>query len=278
MFENMELRGNMLGKKGFFQKKSVVQTSENETQVTTQQIKEIGHQVTALKQKLKVAEQEKENIKLECENLRHGQLKESKALLDKKSAEFEKTLGEQRIKLEQEMVEKNAQLKIVEAALESEKAQVTKLTQELETALSTKASEVKALTKEKLEIKSQVSGALLELQEHFDYKTALLETERELLAQEKEKQETLTLQNLEACEAIMRKTEDEAGQIIDTAKATAQATAQQIISDAQAEIAEKEAQSREELDRLKGRIDHYSTQINAAAQTIDTLLGTISSL
>ncbi|MGO3371480.1 hypothetical protein [Pseudolactococcus laudensis] len=74
--------------------------------------------------------------------------------------------------------------------------------------------------------------------------------------------------------SFMRKTEDEAGQIIDTANATAQ----QIISDAQAEITEKEAQSREELDRLKGRIDHYSTQINAAAQTIDTLLGTISSL
>lgn len=274
MFENIELRGNMLGKKGFFQKKMVGQTSENETSITTEQIKEIGHQVTTLKQKLKVAEQEKENIKLECETLRHGQLKESKGLLDKKSAEFEKTLGDQHLKFEQELAAKNASLSALEAELQSEKAQVTNLTQDFETALATKAAEIKDLTKEKLEIKSQVSGVLLELQEHFDYKTALLETERELLAQEKDKQETLSFQNLEACESIMRQTEAEAAQIIETAKTTAQ----QLINDAQAEIAEKEAQSKEELNRLKGRIDHYSTQINAAAQTIDTLLGTISHL
>lgn len=287
--ENIKIRGIMVEKKGFFQRKAASKTSESGTSsgttTMTQQVEEIGRQVISLRQRLKVAEQEKENIKLEFDALKHGHLKEAATLLEKKRAEFEKKLAEQGTKCEQDIASlsqkletKNERLKAVEAALESEKAQVTKLTQELETALSTKASEVKALTKEKLEIKSQVSGALLELQEHFDYKTALLETERELLAQEKEKQETLTLQNLEACEAIMRKTEDEAGQIIDTAKATAQATAQQIISDAQAEIAEKEAQSREELDRLKGRIDHYSTQINAAAQTIDTLLGTISSL
>ena len=70
--------------------------------------------------------------------------------------------------------------------------------------------------------------------------------------------------------------------ITDYAKIPAEITlapnSSQQVKVAQAEIAEKEAQSREELDRLKGRIDHYSTQINAAAQTIDTLLGTISSL
>ncbi len=274
MFENIELRGNMLGKKGFFQKKSVVQTSENETQVTTEQMKKLGHQLMALKQKLAASEQENENLKLECDNLRHGQLKESKALLDKKSAEFEKTLGEQRIKLEQEMVEKNAKLQTAEIALQAEKDRFTKLTQELEDALSSKATEVKALTKEKLEIKSQVSEVLIELQEHFDYKTALLETERELLAQEKNKQETQVIQKLEACEEMMRQTEDEADQIIETAKATAQ----QLIQDAQVEIEEKQAQSKAELNRLKGRIDHYSTQINAATQTIDSLLGTINRL
>jgi chromosome segregation ATPase len=266
MFENIELRGNMLGKKGFFQKKSVVQTSENETQVTTEQMKKLGHQLMALKQKLAASEQENENLKLECDNLRHGQLKESKALLDKKSAEFEKTLGEQRIKLEQEMVEKNAKLQTAEIALQAEKDRFTKLTQELEDALSSKATEVKALTKEKLEIKSQVSEVLIELQEHFDYKTALLETERELLAQEKNKQETQVIQKIEACEEMMRQTEDEADQIIETAKATAQ----QLIQDAQVEIEEKQAQSKAELNRLKGRIDHYSTQINAATQTIDS--------
>lgn len=274
MFENIELRGNMLGKKGFFQKKSVVQTSENETQVTTEQMKKLGHQLMALKQRLAASEQENENLKLECDNLRHGQLKESKALLDKKSAEFEKTLGEQRIKLEQEMVEKNAKLQTAEIALQAEKDRFTKLTQELEDALSSKATEVKALTKEKLEIKSQVSEVLIELQEHFDYKTALLETERELLAQEKNKQETQVIQKLEACEEMMRQTEDEADQIIETAKATAQ----QLIQDAQVEIEEKQAQSKAELNRLKGRIDHYSTQINAATQTIDSLLGTINRL
>lgn len=274
MFENIELRGNMLGKKGFFQKKSVVQTSENKTQVTTEQMKKLGHQLMALKQKLAASEQENENLKLECDNLRHGQLKESKALLDKKSAEFEKTLGEQRIKLEQEMVEKNAKLQTAEIALQAEKDRFTKLTQELEDALSSKATEVKALTKEKLEIKSQVSEVLIELQEHFDYKTALLETERELLAQEKNKQETQVIQKLEACEEMMRQTEDEADQIIETAKATAQ----QLIQDAQVEIEEKQAQSKAELNRLKGRIDHYSTQINAATQTIDSLLGTINRL
>lgn len=83
------------------------------------------------------------------------------------------------------MVEKNAKLQTAEIALQAEKDRFTKLTQELEDALSSKATEVKALTKEKLEIKSQVSEVLIELQEHFDYKTALLETERELLAQEK---------------------------------------------------------------------------------------------
>jgi hypothetical protein len=274
MFENIELRGNMLGKKGFFQKKSVVQTSENETQVTTEQMKKLGHQLMALKQRLAASEQENENLKLECDNLRHGQLKESKALLDKKSAEFEKTLGEQRIKLEQEMVEKNAKLQTAEIALQAEKDRFTKLTQELEDALSSKATEVKALTKEKLEIKSQVSEVLIELQEHFDYKTALLETERELLAQEKNKQETQAIQKIEACEEMMRQTEDEADQIIETAKATAQ----QLIQDAQVEIEEKQAQSKAELNRLKGRIDHYSTQINAATQTIDSLLGTINRL
>ena len=262
MFENIELRGNMLGKKGFFQKKSVVQTSENETQVTTEQMKKLGHQLMALKQRLAASEQENENLKLECDNLRHGQLKESKALLDKKSAEFEKTLGEQRIKLEQEMVEKNAKLQTAEIALQAEKDRFTK------------ATEVKALTKEKLEIKSQVSEVLIELQEHFDYKTALLETERELLAQEKNKQETQAIQKIEACEEMMRQTEDEADQIIETAKATAQ----QLIQDAQVEIEEKQAQSKAELNRLKGRIDHYSTQINAATQTIDSLLGTINRL
>lgn len=60
----------------------------------------------------------------------------------------------------------------------------------------------------------------------------------------------------------MRQTEDEADQIIETAKATAQ----QLIQDAQVEIEEKQAQSKAELNRLKGRIDHYSTQINAATQ------------
>lgn len=73
---------------------------------------------------------------------------------------------------------------------------------------------------------------------------------------------------------MMRQTEDEADQIIETAKATAQ----QLIQDAQVEIEEKQAQSKAELNRLKGRIDHYSTQINAATQTIDSLLGTINRL
>lgn len=53
-------------------------------QVTTEQMKKLGHQLMALKQKLAASEQENENLKLECDNLRHGQLKESKALLDKK--------------------------------------------------------------------------------------------------------------------------------------------------------------------------------------------------
>ena len=96
----------------------------------------------------------------------------------------------------------------------------------------------------------------------------------ELLAQEKNKQETQAIQKIEACEEMMRQTEDEADQIIETAKATAQ----QLIQDAQVEIEEKQAQSKAELNRLKGRIDHYSTQINAATQTIDSLLGTINRL
>lgn len=139
-------------------------------------MKKLGHQLMALKQRLRRFEQENENLKLECDNLRHGQLKESKALLDKKSAEFfEKHLVNSGLNSNKKWSKKNAKLQTAEIALQAEKDRFTKLTQELEDALSSKATEVKALTKEKLEIKSQVSEVLIELQEHFDYKTALLE-------------------------------------------------------------------------------------------------------
>lgn len=55
-------------------------------------MKKLGHQLMALKQRLAASEQENENLKLECDNLRHGQLKESKALLDKKVQNLKKHL------------------------------------------------------------------------------------------------------------------------------------------------------------------------------------------
>ncbi|GHU35439.1 hypothetical protein FACS1894192_00070 [Bacilli bacterium] len=271
----------MVEKKGFFQRKATSKTSESGTPLMTQQIEEIGRQVLTLRQKLKVAEQEKENIKLEFDALKQGKLKESQAELAQKTAQFDTMLVAQRDKskqqlsaLEGELATKTEQLSTVEVALEVEKEKVTSLSQTLETSSSTKDAEIKQLTKEKLEIKSQVSEVLLELQEHFDYKTALLETERELLAQEKVKADADRLQKLEACEVFTQQAQDEAAEMIETAKATVS----QMMQQAQAEIAEKEAQSKEELNRLKTRIDYYSSQINDAAQTIEVLLSSVSHL
>ena len=266
---------------GFFQRKTASKVLDKDRADTVQQIKELNQQVIALKQKVKLVDQQKENIKLQYETLKQGKLKESEALLDEKKETFEKILNECRTKseekissLEQEVASKNERLEKSEADLLAEKDKLAKLSQEFEENQAVKESEVIRLTKEKLEIKSQVSEVLLELQEHFAYKTALLETERDLLTQEKEKQEAVRLQKLEECEALVHKTQDEAVEMIEAAKTNAK----QMVSKAQDEIAEKEAQSKEELSRLKARIEYYSVQINEAAQTIEALLGSIDHL
>ncbi|WP_460056483.1 hypothetical protein [Pseudolactococcus yaeyamensis] len=273
----------MAEKKGFLKKKTASKTLDKGAKDTVQQMNESDLQVIALKQKLRVIEQQKEDIKLQYETLKYGNSGASDALLDKQKDQFEKTLNEYRtsseqriLLLEQEVATKNARLRAVEVDLQSEKNQVANLSQELETSLASKAAEITRLTKEKLEIKSQVSEALLELQEHFDYKTTLLETERESLALEKEKQkqEALRIQKLEEREAGTQKMQDEAVHMIESAKANAK----QIINRAQAEVAEKEAQSKQELSRLKARMEYYSAQINEAVRTIEALLGNVEQL
>ncbi|AYG00853.1 hypothetical protein [Lactococcus allomyrinae] len=271
----------MVEKKGFFQRKTGAKASEGGTSVTAQQISEIAQQVTSLKQKIKIVEQEKEDIKVQYETLKQVKLQDNKSMRSQKNAQSEKVLNEHLLKykqqvasLEHELTSKKKQIETLETKVLAEKDEQVNLSKTFDEKVAEKDAEMMRLTREKLEIKSEVADVLLELQEHFAYKTALLESERELIAQEKNKQELQNNKQLEEWEKITQKTQNEADKILEEAKTEAS----QIISKAEEEAATQEAQSRLKLNQLKERIEYYSTQINEAAQTIDLLLRSVSHL
>lgn len=271
----------MVEKKGFFQRKIGSKASEGGTSVTAQQISEIAQQVTSLKQKIKRVEQEKEDIKVQYETLKQVKLQDNKSMQSQKNTQSEKVLNEQLLKykqqvasLEHELTGKKKQIETLETKVLAEKDEQVNLSKTFDEKIAEKDSEIRRLTREKLEIKSEVSDVLLELQEHFAYKTALLESERELIAQEKNKQELQRNKQLEEWEKITLTTQNEADKLLEEAKAEAL----QMISKAEEEAATQEAQSRVKLSQLKERIEYYSAQINEAAQTIDLLLRSVSHL
>jgi chromosome segregation ATPase len=259
---------------------------DNGAMITAQQIAEIGQQVTSLKQKLEIVEREKADLQLQYEALKEEKSKESDVglaanQLDAINAQFEQTLADYRCQseaqitsLNQALASQNGQLDQLEANLRLEKENLAQLSKAFEENLAAKEAEIARLTQEKLETKAEVSEVLLNLEEHFAHKTAVLETEREVAAQEKEEQAVLNAPTPEEREAMTRSAQDEAEKII----ATARETAMQLVSQAQEEIAEKEAQSQQELCRLRERTDRYASQINETARTIETLLGRVDHL
>lgn len=246
-------------KRLFSNKKEKINDS---TSNTAQQITQIAQQVTQLKEQLKDSQADKASLTDDLEKLRMANkvLQESQ-----KKEKVDSSLLET---LENEKADLQTEIDEIKEKLKNEKTAQQNIITELNQKNEASVEKALALNKENLKIKAQVADVLLELQEEYHYKNTVIDSERELIEQEKASVKSLKDNYHTELQTIKAQAQNEADSLLENAKITAT----QLLEEARAQSEIEINQRKEKIVQLEARIDYYSAKISEYSEVIDGLL------